>query len=205
MASKKLQKQMLDYVVAKLEGSVEGEGLIVPNTQAVLPGISSSYVKVGYTGIVLLIDKEYPGENFSMLYNKAQRQTPNNVGVVFLKDGETFFRSAAQRNYFKQSNRLSLKHYTPEQMQEMLLLRPEEIMLVNRARKLQYYQPESTRLEEGIETFDFGAVRFDYSHINPAVKFKPQDSFSERLFLHKSRVHQTGPISLVSSYLVPRQ
>jgi hypothetical protein len=205
MAPAKLKKQMLDYICKNLDGSVEGKGLVVPGLKTFFTGIVTAYVKVGNDGLVLVVDQEYPEDRFSELYKRAQHQTPNNVGIVFLKDGKTFFRSAAARNYFKKSQELSLKHYNPEQMQSMILLRPEERFLVNRARRLQYYQPASERLEEGIETFDFTPVRFDYSHINPEIKFKPEDRFSERLFLHKSRNHQTEPVKLVSGYLVPRQ
>jgi hypothetical protein len=202
MVSTNLKKQMMDYLVSRLEGNMP----LVSCSKLVLSGQDkTSYIKVGDTGLVLVIDRIYSGDSFSELYSRAQKQSSSNVATVFIKDGKTFFRSAAQKNYFKQSNQLSLKNYTPEQMQEMLLLRSEEIVLVNRARKLQYYQPESPRLEEGVETFDFGAVRFDYSHIDPAVKFKPKDGFSERLFLHKSRNHQNGQLDLISGYLVPRK
>lgn len=204
MASRKLKKQMLDFVVGGLEGSLQDGGLIIPRSREVLPGIETSYVLVGNSGIVLLVDKEYKNDSFSVLYEKAQKQTQGNVGVLFLKDGRTFFRSAAQKIHFKSKEGLSLKKYSPDQIGKMILLRPEEISVSQTGKELQYYQPSSEKLKEGIDSFVFQPVRYDYSHLDSRSGFKPNDTYSERIFLWNLRSHLDSPFKFEKSFIVSR-
>ena len=190
---------MLDYLVGKLEGSA----MVEPRAKAILGEEESRYLLVGEKGIVVLVDRVYPGNSFEQLIGAARQARPD-VAVAFFKDGETFFRSAAEKNYFKMGKDLSLKKYTDEDMQRMMLLRPEEIFVVNMGRSLQYYQPESERLVEEVVSFGFKPVEFDYSHIDSRERFKPRDTESKRLFIWKNRIETWGLIVLDGKYLARR-
>ena len=48
---------------------------------------------------------------------------------------------------------------------------------------MQYFQPVSPRLEEGIVSYKFKTVTFDYSHVDSRERFKPQDRQSDRLHI----------------------
>ena len=176
--TKKQRNEMRDYLVEKLRGS---NNIIEPVTRAI-SGIESDYIKVGQDGIVILVNRVYPNESLNQLY-KTACQFKKNVAPVFFKDGETFFRNAAERHYFKKSHNLSLKHYTGQQMHQMILFRPEEIFVLDRSPLIQYYQPRSERLEQGLASFKFSPVRFDYSHIDSSYRFKPENRESDRLHI----------------------
>ncbi len=193
MVRKVEQKRMLDYVVSKLESSGEK---IIPSKRNILGKIESNLIFVGDNGVVLLLDKIYPKDSFRYLHNIASQSKERVASVVF-KDGETFFRSAAEKNYFKKDHKLSLKNYNAEDMQRMILLRPEEIILTQKNfGQIQYFQPESSRMREGLETFRFKPVKFDYSHINSDYGFKPENTSSKRLHIWNRRQHFTGPLFL---------
>ena len=203
MITKAQRKQMLDYV----SHSLEHEGLSVrPRTKELLrnSGIETSYVLVGENqGIVLLVDQVYPNQAFDRIYSGVKLDIPD-VGVLFFNDGKTFFRNAAEKNFFKQSHDLSLKNYSQEDMQKMMLLRPEERSMVGQRNWLQYYQPGSDQLEESVESFKFVPIEFDYSHIDSSSRFKPQDKTSERLSLWRERAHFPGKVVLDQGYIKER-
>jgi len=197
MVTLKQKRQMLDYLVSKLD---ESNGKVESKNKEFLSGLKSNYVLIGENGIILLVDQEYPDNSFDKLYAKAKREKSNVVAVVF-KDRKTFFRSAAQTNYFKKNDRLSLKHYSDHEIGKMILCRPEEIFLINERRGVQYYQPRSDRLEEAIETFQFKPVRFDYSPVDPKERFKPENKDSKRLHIWAERCYNDGPLVLSGGYL----
>ena len=197
MASIPQQRQMLDYIVAKLESSA---GRIIPVTRKVVRNTNTNYLEVDDNGLVILVDKKYTGPGFRALCRELAGGKTD-VAVVFFKDGTTFFRNAMEANYFKSEHDLSLKHYTPEQMRRMILLSPEEIFIQDRGRDIQYYQPDSERLEEGIETFTFRPARFDYSHIS-SDRFIPSNADSKRLFIWGDRRHEPGDLELAGNYLI---
>ncbi len=202
MVTKAQKGQMLDYVVAQLEGSSEK---VVPVTKSVIPGIDSNYILIGEKGVILMVDQIYSGGSFQDLYGKARAARPN-VASVVLKDGRTFFRNAAEGKDFKRSNGLSLKHYSPQEMHRMILSRSEEIFLEGlNSGWVQYYQPDSERLRAGVEGFHFVPVELDYSHIDSREKFKPQNTISKRLHLWDKRLHFTEPLVLEGSLLKRRE
>jgi len=192
---------MLEYLVSKLEGSATK---IEPRIKEVISGIESSYVLVDEKGILLLVDQAYPNDSFQRLYCTAQNSRKN-VGAVLFKDGKTFFRSAARGKYFKKSDGLSLKHYTDEEMHKMILFRPEESFLNSITQWLQYYQPNSDRLQEGIVSFRFEPVTFDYSHIDPAKQFRPHNTNSKKLHIWRGRIFSPDMLVLDKGYLKARQ
>ena len=85
----------------------------------------------------------------------------------------------------------------------MISFRPEEIA-VHEARKgkLQYYQPESERLEEALVTYKFEPVQFDYSHINPHERYRPNNTESKRIYLWKNEEETNEPL-FVGNFLHP--
>ncbi len=201
MTSKKQRQEMLDYVYEKLKSSSDN---VKPLKKEVLPGIETSFVLVGEKGIVVMVDQPYPQPSMDRICSSASSQRPDAV-FILLKDGITFFRNAAERNYFKKSKGLSLKGYTDQQMHQMILFRPEEILLGSRRQVLQYYQPSSERLEQAIVSFRFQPVVFDYSHINSNARFRPADRQSERLHIWTGKGEVKGDLKVDRGYLVPRE
>jgi hypothetical protein len=145
--------------------------------------IVTTYITVDGDGIILLVDQIYPGNSFDKAHVQARAQF-SKIGAVVLKDGKTFFRSAAQKNHFKSRHNLSLKHYSSDEINRMILLRPEESFLKDITGMVEYFQPESARLKEGLVIADFGDVSYDYSHI-PSDGFKPKDRESTKIFISK--------------------
>jgi hypothetical protein len=206
MVGKKQKKQMFDFLVSKLESSAEK---VVPRTKKIVEDLDTNYILIDDRGLVISIDQHYTAKRFEELLSIIQRQTRegrNNIAYVFYKDGETFFRSAAKDNHFKSDKGLSLKNYDNEEMRRIMLLRPEEIMVRERRKFLQYYQPESQRLEEGIETFGFDPVIYNYSHIPEKERFGPLEKPSERLHIWTERHSQQGDLRLIHpGYLKSRE
>lgn len=200
MVSVKQKRQMMDFFVDRLRTA---SGTVVPASADFGDGKKINYIVVDNDGVVLLVDRVYPGGSFAQA-RQYLKQTKSSVATVFYKDGETFFRSASRDNQFKGSLDLSLKKYNPEQIQRMITFRPEEAYMVGRNRVLQYYQSESGRLQEALVTFGFEPVRFDYSHIVERERFKPQNRDSSKLFVwHPDRREElTGDIRLSKDFLV---
>ena len=180
---------MLDYLVDKLESS---EDLVQPVSKE-LNGIKTNYILFGQDrtdGILVLVDKKFTKGKFnnldsSITYAKTKEGEKrfNRANYIFMKDGTNFFRSAAKDNRFKSNKDLSLKYYSNGDINNMILMSPVEILSKDKKfGYVQYYQPESSRLEEGVLTCSFSNVEFDYSHIENN-RFKPTNKDSKRLFL----------------------
>jgi hypothetical protein len=202
MIKKKQRQEMRDYLVSKLEK--EYSGLDVRTKQLISP-IKSTYIfpTKDQKNVVFLLDQEYTSGRFERI-SKRFHNNGIRVSPIFYKDGETFFRNAAEKNYFKKVHNLSLKNYSNEEMNKMILFRPEEIFVNSQRRYLQYYQPESERLDQSLETFEFKPVYFDYSHLE-GDRFRPQDTSSERLSLWTRRIHQPEDLKIHNSgYLIKR-
>jgi hypothetical protein len=206
MAIKKKQRQeMKDYLVAKLEG--EFSDLDIRTKQLISP-IESTYIFPTKTrnNVIFLLDQEYPNGRFEkisrMFHNNGVRVIP-----VFYKDGETFFRSAAKKYSYKQKKGLSLKNYSDKKDKElykMIFFRPEESFVNSQRRYLQYYQPSLQKLEQGIETFEFKPVYFDYSH-KEEDSFRPEDTISRKLGVWTRRIHRPQDLRIYKkTYLVKR-
>ncbi|MEM4637470.1 MAG: hypothetical protein QXK76_00410 [Candidatus Woesearchaeota archaeon] len=187
MITQKQQKEMLDYIVSKLEGNYSN---VDPMTRKLSHGIDTNYIKVD-DGLILLVDKFFlvkEGINnkntLKDIYAKAinfskEKYNNCNVGFIFYKDGKNFFRAAAPKHYYK-SKGLSLKNYSEKEIKRIIFFRPEEKFVYDIKGILQYYQPKSEKLEEGIITYEFEPVIFDYSHIDPRSRFKPQNRISKK-------------------------
>lgn len=201
MTTQRQRDEMRDFLVAKLS---HNGNVVEPIRREIIPGsrINSGYIKVNNCGLVVLVDETYTGKQFEIAYQKALRQFPNNSAFVFLKDGKTYFRSAAAKNYYKKEHGFSLKHLTEEQMRNLILLSPaEKIIFESGGSMIQYYQPQSAKLEEGLESFRFTPAPFDRSHIPSSRRYGPEQEDSKRLAIWEERWHFTGNLSLVRHLL----
>ena len=201
MPSKKERGRMIEYVAGTLDCSGES----INPTSGNVRGNDVNYIKVGDDGAVLMVDRAFGAPTFKDIYFDVRRQF-SRVGAVFFKDGKTFFRSAAEKNYFKKDHQLSLKGYSDNEMHRMMLLRPEEIRVHSSKSNapLQYYQPASERLEEGIVSFRFGPVVFDYSHIDSRYQFKPGPRESARLHIWRNKTELPVKLRLEGNILVDK-
>ena len=202
MTSKKQRQAMQEYIVSRLEASN-------PHTEPRTKKIgrkNSSYVLVGEeaetAGIVLLIDQHYSRQDFLDLYRQA-KQYKKDVAVVLIKDGTTFFRPAKHRGHKRRKPDRSLKKYSAQELQKLLMLHPIESFLAENRDSMQYYQPESERLEEGLECFQFKPVVFDYT--GREEWYLPEERKSESLFLWTDRKHLEGDLVLEGDYLKDRK
>lgn len=190
--TKAQREAMLDYLVNALH---EGGSRVQACSKKLVTNFKSNYIKVNDKGLVILCDREYTGESFGKFIRAAKDQY-DDVSVVFLKDGETYFRTANPRAYAQADGR-SLKHLTPERVRRIMLLRPEEQRFVNgkSGGTIQYYQPKSDRLEECLVEYKFQTVQFDYSHVG-SERFQPLNRTSVREYEWKSKNEHKGPVTL---------
>ena len=209
MVSSRQQKQMRDYMVSRLEGSNDS---VIPKQKEVIPGVNTDYILIGKTGGVILVNHPYENDGLALLtglFGHPQNGATD-LAFVFFKDGKTFFRNAAngekaglKGNRFKADNGLSLKNYQ-DRMNQIITVRPEEKFLINAGRWVQYYQPESERLEEGLVSFKFGPVTYDYSHIPPGERWGAVYQNAERLRIWNSRIMVQDSLTLKDGHLVRR-
>jgi len=161
MIAQKQRAKMMDYLVSSLEGS---DQKIVPVTNA-FGNLKANYIRAGDKKSVFLIDKDYSDKALRDIYKMAQING-NDITFVFYKDGETYFKNAAEKNGFKRRDELSLKNYTAEQIRRMIKFTHEEKFVNEIADLMHYYQPESKNLKEGIIGYKFSPIKFNYSHLN---------------------------------------
>lgn len=211
MINKKQQMEMLDYLVAKLENNYSK---VDPMSRKLSHGIDTNYIKVD-DGLLLLIDKWFlvkeNGKNINTLkdiYGKALNFSKanygnQNVGFIVYKDGENFFRAGAPRQYYKSEKGLSLKNYSDEELHRMIFFRPEEKFIYDSTGNVQYYQPVSERLKQGIITYKFKPVIFDYSHIDSNTRFKPSNKASEKYHIWTSGELIDEDIRLSNGMIIP--
>ena len=194
--TKKQRNHMRDYLISKLEASASR---VEPVIVEIAPGIKTNYISVGDEEKILLIDRVYPKKTMNHVYRVLQSE--GRVTPIFYKDGETFFRNAIKKNYFKKNKHLSLKNYSNQEMHRMILFRPEESFVSSIRDWLQYFQPVSERLSEGVESFKFEPVEFNYDHIG-SDRFQPENRDSEKLRIWIDRRHREENLEIYKNYLV---
>lgn len=185
MVSKQQKRKMIEYFADRLK---------YPNIKVedrlLVPCISFD------NGIVILVTKEVGNKPFREMYSILKKRNKD-VGVVFLKDGETFFRSAKEKVYKKLDK--SLKHYNYEDAEKIITLRPEEqYLFFELKRMLQYYQPIE---KEGLISYEFEEILFDYYHINPRERFRPDNTYSKKLVKIVKEEFYDGNLKLINGYL----
>lgn len=210
MINQKQQKEMLDYLVAKLENNYSN---VTPMTRKLSHDIETNYIKLD-DGLLILVDKGFlikeKGRNVNTLrtvYGKALNFTKenynnSNVGFITYKDGKNFFRSAAPKHHFKADDNHSLKRYS-EDMDKMIFFRPEEKFVYGHNGTMQYYQPDSKKLNQGIITYKFDPVILDYSHIDSKRIFKPSNKPSEKDHIWTSDEFMDEDLKLSGGILMP--
>ena len=203
MVIKREKERMKEYIADRLQSAHER---IEVKTKEIVSGIKSDYILINNHDVVLLVDNTYPKDALARFYTGA-RSSQLDIAFVFYKNGKMFFRNAVhgekpglQGQKFKQDKGLSLKNYTDEDMRKMISFRPEEIFVNQQRDWLQYYQPKSEMLEEGIVSYQFRPVEFDYSHID-SDQFQPQNRESKRLHIWKEKVFSDGELVLDKGYV----
>lgn len=172
MTSVRQKKEMQEYIESKLSNS--GEAVESHSDSAL--GIQANYLKVGSSGLVLLVDRAFNKKDFNTLYlhagiyserwDNATGKPMTRFAVVFFKDGKTYFRSAAKEVTFKQKLELSLKKYSPQEIHRIISCQFAEKAMIGRRRgRIQYYQPDSERLGQALVSFEYRPVWLDYSHM----------------------------------------
>jgi len=176
MVNKEVKKRMRDFVSDRFNQ----EGYNLSSDYVNLDNSAALYLfGQEREGALVLVYDTITGEKFNKLKEHISREKKKN-SFVFLKDGKNFFRSWAKSLHYKRALGFSLKNYNAEQVNEMILLSPAEQGLLNLQRnRIQYYQPSSPRLEEGIVSFGFKPVHLDYSHIENSTL---EDKDSKRIF-----------------------
>jgi hypothetical protein len=191
MVSVQDKKKMMDYLLGKLENNSDYshvmprdrlKNLDVKIDNILLQDISGKY------GLILLVNQKISGKDFNGVYSQLIRtaqENDSNLGVVFYKDGEDFFKSGAKFCYYYDGGKFKLKtplkHYGTDDIHKMILLRPSEMQLLDKGKismnsSLQYYQPKSAHLDEGIVEFKFAPVKPDYSYFKDTVYRKESDT-----------------------------
>lgn len=191
MVNQTQKTQMRDYMVDILRvNHTKAE----PRSKQLIPGCGETdYILLGgdpREGAVLLVNRSYPKDNLNKIY-KGISEHISNTGFVFFKDGKTFFRSSAageavngiKSKASKLRDDRSMKNYTLEDFHKMIAPRPEEKFAIRTKGWIQYYQPGSERLEEGIVSYKFKPVELDYSHIPSDERFGPLTKDSERTYI----------------------
>lgn len=212
MINQKQQKEMLDYLVAKLENSYSN---VDPKKSQSYNGINANYIKLD-NGLLLLADQGFLTKNgthninmLNLIYANALNYTKKNfdnanVGFIIYKDGENFFKSAAGKHSYKSKRGLSLKNYSDEDLTRMIIFRPEEKYIFDKKDGiLQYFQSSKSETGSGIATYEFKPVIFDYSHIDQYQKFKPHNKPSERDHIFTSDEFMDEDMVLSNGMLVP--
>ncbi len=198
MVNQKEKKQMLDFFVSKLE---YGNHKVLPQSMD-LHGNKTDYI-LTEEGLILLANNNFGKDNFNNVLKSIKDEFKGNFGIVFYKDGETFFRSAvAGKNETGIKSKRSkidngtLKNYNNDDLNKMISLTPEEIIINNERKLIQYYQPTSERLEEKLVTLNYTPVTFDYSHINNYERFQPENKSSKRLHIWNDRQETSNILKL---------
>ena len=218
MVTKKQKSRMLEYLVENIRlGGHKAE----PFTGNIVEGVKdSNYIKVDDHGLVLLVDKKYPAikrkgnssiPRLRLIEEASRANKRHDMAFVFYKDGQTYFRNAAEDKTWK-TNDLSLKLYQPggcyyskvegmTPMQRMIDLRPEEKFVLSRTKDiLQYFQPQSPQLDEKLATFRFEPVEYDYTH-ETKTGFQPPNQYSQNLKMWEKRFGNNGALTLQNGLL----
>lgn len=199
MTIKKQQRErMLEYIVTKLRGNNED---VIPRIHKFAPGENSRIIYVGNDGIVLLSDKMFTEEQFSSMWNSIKQSGYKRFANIFYKDHDTYFKSNAARSNFRVNRDRSMKGYSTSDLQDLIILKPAELIAKDRwENEVQYYQ-EGPKLTEGIVTYKYEPVTFDYSHIHPDERFGPEQRESTKRFLNEKIEEAFGDLKLDGSYI----
>jgi len=209
MVSKKELAQREEQVVEFLRRGLSEAHTITPKylDKRLVPDRKVPYllVDMGEKKQIILPAYAHIHNQDAHLISLADIARNQGMDTIFLlyKDGKNFFRNAAEKKDFKRRYNLSLKHYRSDETRRMILLSLEERAISKRKIWTQYYQPSSPRLKERLVSFRFQPVKFDYSHIDEELQFKPNDRYSERLSIWHpdSRVESKDRLIIDGGYI----
>jgi len=221
MPNRAQKQRMIDYLVAQLESG--GHAKVEPKTEQLVSGIDSSFIEVDCgdsLGALLLADQKYPRERFNAPEGSGRRYAHGDTKLraasaelrnrnyriappIFYKDGTTFFRSAAARPAVQRKrDGRSLKDINGAESVNLILFSPEECYALERVgwlqgkRFIQYFQPDSDRLDEKVVSFEFVPVAFDYSHLDSRANPFAVDRDSKRYFRWVEKFERDGALVL---------
>lgn len=206
MPSVRQKREMAEFLCDLLE---RGGASVSIEERKLFSGepIVSHYLKVSDArgdGRVFCVDRAYPGDKFERVV-RSLRQRYDRFAPVFYKDGSTFFRTAAPLAHGKRDGR-SMKRYGSRQANATLQLRPEERLWRGSRddRLMQYFQPDSDRLDTALVTVTLKPVRFDYEHLRgDSSVYQPDNTNSKRLFIISHRDDCDEPVYLNDRDLRP--
>lgn len=217
MVSSKQKQKMIEYITENLR--LAGHHAI-PQSKELINNQKSNYIIVDSQKSLFLVDKIYPSiknthnrftSRLKIIENILHLNNMNEVGFVFYKDGINFFRNIAKDKSWKKYD-YALKEYNKtgnkyniieglDPIQRMIMLRNEEKFGLkkneSKIRVIQYFQPNSSRLDEKIISFKFRPVEYDYSHKTQSEinhGFKPQNQNSAKIYEWYKKFENDGAI-----------
>ena len=233
MVNKQERQDMIDEVLNRIEAE---EGVKVVEMEIKVKdlcpesrrkgNIVTNCALAGKNGIVILVDRAYSEEIMAELYKSAweysmenSKNGAANASMIFYKDDETFFRSAAKSlkfpdkgsvHYHKMMKDMGLKRYSMDDLRRAIEFRPEEqyyaSLSIHRGKQIEmyYFQPESERLKRGIRRFMFEPMILDRTHLpsyHPARWNGKTVENSKRLHIWRDDKMLEGKLKLENCFL----
>jgi PhoPQ-activated pathogenicity-related protein len=171
MINETQQQQMLEYIADKLSKSYKK---IEDRKKSIVDKKKSNYLVLDDDKVVFIIDRIYHPTNLDMWYTKTQYSDKiSDVAFIIYKDGDQFFKSNAQ-NYYSTIHGKEFKRYSNQEINKMISFSPEEKILYDIFGVLNYYQPQTKRLNKSLRKFHFNKVIHDI--INKEILFSGNKS-----------------------------
>ena len=197
MVNKKdeIAQQMISFLSKNLEGS-ETYKIWQPKKEK--GGHDHFMISDELSTAIMLLNQNYTEKEFKSWLNRMHSSKYENAVFLPVKDGKTYFRSAAftdksglQSINYKQNKDLSLKNYSVEDLKRAIHLSKPEHLIKNKSRnEIIYYQPESQKLEELLVKHKFTPAIYDYSHISSDRRFGPTTKESKTIYLWRPEFKQ---------------
>lgn len=167
MVKKEDRQKMQKFLINRLE-EAEKYMIVKSDTSHILLAQKPDLVENPLMCYILLHNNKLTEKDYQNIVNNNALQGIY-TSTVHFKDGILNYVPAAAKGHLKNHGK-SLKHYSPQEINKMIKLRtPEKKTLeyLSPSRIVNYYQPESSNLEEAIKGTELKNVKFDYSHLRP--------------------------------------
>ena len=162
----KERRRVVGFLTARLEDSLKYDVRKITDT-GVLVAEKTALVETPRVIDVVLANGISSAKDFEKRYRENARSQVYTAPILY-KDGITAFVRMVERNP-SWINDKSLKNYTSQQINQMLHLRKiEKTIMTSWGKVIQFYQPETERLQESIRDVKLDRVLLDYSHIDPS-------------------------------------
>ena len=207
MPSRKEKNKMIEYIGSQLDAG--GHRVIDNSFRFSWNKNELDYLKVDDDRLIFMISSpnEYTKSKTNKMLDELRYQNKGDSLFVFYKDGSNFFRNHASPNnkiknkFSKLRLDRSLKDYTNEDLNNSIILSEAEKKIRENRKTLQYYQPNSERLEELIVSFRTEPFIFDYSHVPINDRMGPMKRNSKKLHRLTNRIELPEILSLRNLYL----